>query len=1075
MLLVRILQLGSKDFYFSYSYELSRTMQQNLADAKRASHGAALRPLYLEKDVRRWNHFHMTPFLQKERWQHWCLSIIHGFFAQTRCSSFGWSFSVALIARRSRFYAGTRLNVDGQVGNDVETEQLLCDESTRHLACGHVMSFVQIRGSVPLFWSQEAAAYNPKPPVVYPRCDPTLSATRRHFVDLLERYGTPQLVVNLMKAKKAWQLVEDPAVQAVQTERGKNDKSEAPRPTIEVMKSQEAFSARSAKMNCHGRADLMQQKDSAETVAGTTGSGGSLRSSASCGASDHTASRHRILVTGATGLLGRQVMQVLGNTWEVLGVCKRRALPPRIIACDLTQEKALWSLMEHFRPEVVLHLAGEWCPEALRQAPDQVRRLNVDAAGAVAAACEKFKAWLVHMSADCVFDGTEPPYSVESRANPLSEYGWHKLHSEQLVQAACPKAAILRVPLLYGPVESPLDSAVTSLYTDLQNDIREVDAWQRCYPTWAGDVANVLKVMTEMHFSGERIQGIYHWQGNEQFTWHEMMLLVAETSGLDASCISAVHSPPATPLPRDTRLDCSRLIRLLERALTKVRRGERIVRLFQTGPGQGTGDSGAADLAKALVDCHGQPKGNGLVALRLRGHQAKLYLETPLGIGDFVEHLEKFPVTRIGRVCDFTASGQRYQAERNKGKGLKGTGKGKGPIQALQPGKDEEGFSLVDSRPVPGKSTGRGRSSGMKGKGKSKGIASNYQEGILGQKQKPYYQELSFRLTRSWWTLKIVQATDHVLACLVAAARSVYSWDIVVSKVANKLIFDKRDGSQIDFLTVNETAQDPPNADDKESCVASGAYRYRKITLPGNPKAPTEFEQNPVKLVVRTEESQRGACLATELKNNAFKLGRWTAQAILAGCDTIKIGYVSRQHPKDPWSHSLLGVQTYTTSSFAEQIGLTRNNMFGIIRNIVDLIMGWEDGKYLLLKDPTKSVLRIHEVPWDTFQDDDEDEEADEEEDSLAASEKMHTIDVSGNRISDFGMIQLSKALLMASKMRILDLSGNKFGDQATEELAKALPPNLEELDLTGKGTVEVPKWATLENESRTIRQSDWA
>lgn len=67
---------------------------------------------------------------------------------QTRCSSFGWTFSVALVARRSRFYAGTRyrkrgLNVDGQVGNDVETEQLLYDESTRQMASGHVMSFVQ--------------------------------------------------------------------------------------------------------------------------------------------------------------------------------------------------------------------------------------------------------------------------------------------------------------------------------------------------------------------------------------------------------------------------------------------------------------------------------------------------------------------------------------------------------------------------------------------------------------------------------------------------------------------------------------------------------------------------------------------------------------------------------------------------------------------------------------------------------------------------------------------------------------------------------------------------------------------
>ncbi|CAE8665000.1 unnamed protein product, partial [Polarella glacialis] len=297
-----------------------------------------------------------------------------------------------------------------------------------------------------------------------------------------------------------------------------------------------------------------------------------------------------------------------------------------------------------------------------------------------------------------------------------------------------------------------------------------------------------------------------------------------------------------------------------------------------------------------------------------------------------------------------------------------------------------------------------------------------------------------------------VIATDHVLACLITAARSVYSWDIIVSKVGGKLIFDKRDGSQVDFLSCNETAQDPPNADDplsinapiklgqeascinqnfsqmvldqdrapqemehpnpfedeEDSSVASGAYRYRKITLPGNPKATSDFEQNPVSLIVRTEvnckmpgsekhlvsvkalnefdpkpaynwrlhlESQRGACLATELKNNAFKLGRWTAQAILAGCETMKIGYVSRQQASDPWSHSILGVQTYAVDGFAEQIGLTRNNMFGIVRNMIDLVMTWDDGKYLMLKDPTKSVLRIHEVPWETFLEADEDEE----------------------------------------------------------------------------------------------------
>lgn len=273
----------------------------------------------------------------------------------------------------------------------------------------------------------------------------------------------------------------------------------------------------------------------------------------------------RILITGASGLLGRQVMKAF-STWQVQGICKRRANIPNVAACDLTKEAAVAQLMEHFRPHVVLHLAAEWRPEVLRQRPEQARQLNVDATGFVATACERLGAWLVHVSADCVFDGTSPPYTTNSKPNPLSEYGWHKLHSEQLAQAACPEAAVLRVPLLYGPLaESLSESAVTSLCSDLKSGIREVDAWQQCYPTWTGDVAIVLKNMVELHLAGECLKGIYHFSSSERFTWYEMMLIVAKVSGLDASGISAVRSPPGTSLPRDTQLDCSRLTQLLGR------------------------------------------------------------------------------------------------------------------------------------------------------------------------------------------------------------------------------------------------------------------------------------------------------------------------------------------------------------------------------------------------------------------------------------------------------------------------------------------------------------------------------
>merc|ERR1712193_293204 len=137
--------------------------------------------------------------------------------------------------------------------------------------------------------------------------------------------------------------------------------------------------------------------------------------------------------------------------------------------------------------------------------------------------------------------------------------------------------------------------------------------------------------------------------------------------------------------------------------------------------------------------------------------------------------------------------------------------------------------------------------------------------------------------------------------------------------------------------------------------------------------------------------------LATELKNNSFKLGRWTAQAILAGCDMMKIGYVSRHDPKDPWSHSVLSVQTYITDRFAEQIGMHRNNVYGILRSIINMVMAWEDGKYLMIKDPMKSVIRIFDVPWETFAEEEGDEEEEEEED------EENEVDADGNVVPQQG------------------------------------------------------------------------
>ena len=188
--------------------------------------------------------------------------------------------------------------------------------------------------------------------------------------------------------------------------------------------------------------------------------------------------------------------------------------------------------------------------------------------------------------------------------------------------------------------------------------------------------------------------------------------------------------------------------------------------------------------------------------------------------------------------------------------------------------------------------------------------------------------------------------------------------------------------------------------------AASGAYRYRKLVLPGNPNANDETHKKNVTVLLRAEvdckmpggeyssvkalneydtkvglswrthlDSQRGAVLATELKNNAFKLARFTAQAMIAGCDVLKLGYVTRSQPQDPWSHCILGVQTYSTDGFAAHIGMTAQNAYGILRHIIDLLLPLEDGKFVLVKDPTKPVVRLYSVPWETFDDKQEGDE----------------------------------------------------------------------------------------------------
>lgn len=110
-------------------------------------------------------------------------------------------------------------------------------------------------------------------------------------------------------------------------------------------------------------------------------------------------------------------------------------------------------------------------------------------------------------------------------------------------------------------------------------------------------------------------------------------------------------------------------------------------------------------------------------------------------------------------------------------------------------------------------------------------------------------------------------------------------------------------------------------------------------------------------------DSQRGAVVATELKNNAFKLSRWTLECLLASADQLRIGFVSRFTPKDRTRHVLLGTASFPPSSFASQMNLNVGHSWGVLKTIIDILYKQlEDGQYVLVKDPLKGALKLYSI-----------------------------------------------------------------------------------------------------------------
>lgn len=267
----------------------------------------------------------------------------------------------------------------------------------------------------------------------------------------------------------------------------------------------------------------------------------------------------RVLVTGAGGQLGHDLVDVLGGSLprggrtsaaSALGTARpgvaRRGdvVGTDHARLDVADRAQVAEAFEQLRPEVVVHCAAWTAVDACEADPERAFAVNAMGTRHVAEAARRHGAHMVYVSTDYVFDGTaERAYVEWDRPNPLSVYGRSKLGGELELDA---DATVVRTSWVCGYHGANMVRTVLRLM-DQPGALRFVDD-QRGSPTFTADLAGALAVL-----SRDRIPGLFHLTNDGVTTWFGFARAVVEAAGGDTRRVEAIATAdldPPRPAPR---------------------------------------------------------------------------------------------------------------------------------------------------------------------------------------------------------------------------------------------------------------------------------------------------------------------------------------------------------------------------------------------------------------------------------------------------------------------------------------------------------------------------------------------
>jgi len=266
----------------------------------------------------------------------------------------------------------------------------------------------------------------------------------------------------------------------------------------------------------------------------------------------------KVLVTGASGLLGARLADFLSNTYEVVSTHRTQAIQGSSVRMDVTDRDAVLKVLSRFSPGVVVHAAAETNVDRCETNKDAAWKVNVDGTRNVAMGCARIGVKLVYVSTDYVFDGKKGLYVEDDRPNPVNYYGLTKLKAEESVEEICSDFVIARPSVLYGWHRKKLNFA-TWVIDSLRNG-RGISVVKDHYnsPTLVDELAEVVLTILQ-----RGLTGVYHTAGAEKVSRYEFAVNIADMFELDKSLITPVKMSELNvwqaKRPRDSSLCIDKL------------------------------------------------------------------------------------------------------------------------------------------------------------------------------------------------------------------------------------------------------------------------------------------------------------------------------------------------------------------------------------------------------------------------------------------------------------------------------------------------------------------------------------